>query len=235
VNPEYIWSYEAGVKLTMLDHRLETDLTTFLYDYSNLQINRPEGLTAVVVNAASAQGKGAELEVRALPIRSVTLNFDVSYLDAKFTNFPTTSPVYGSQGPINLAGNTLPDAPEWTINGAAQYTFPLKIPGTLSLRGDANYTSRVFFTEFNDGSRIVFPTGFSYVNDIQSQAGVATFNASMRYAAENDRWSINAFGKNLTNRLIVSNNILGIATFGYPVGGTYKPPRTYGVTLGYKF
>ncbi len=34
---------------------------------------------------------------------------------------------------------------------------------------------------------------------------------------------------------IVSNNILGISSFGYPVGGTYKPPRTYGMTFGVKF
>lgn len=235
VDPEYIWSYETGTKLTMFDNRLEMDLTGFVYDYSNLQINRPEGLTAVVVNAASAQGKGVEFEVRARPVRSVTLNFDVSYLDAKFTNFPTTSPVYTSQGQINLAGNTLPNAPEWTVNGGVQVDLPVHIPGTLSVRADANYTSEIFFTEFNDGSRIVFPTGFHYVNDIQSQGGVTTLNGSLRYASQNDRWSVAAFGKNLTNRLIVSNNILGISTFGYPVGGTYKPPRTYGATFEYKF
>ncbi|MEI9852702.1 MAG: TonB-dependent receptor [Sphingomonas sp.] len=235
VNPEFIWSYEAGTKLTLLDHRLELGLTGFLYDYTDLQINRPQGLASIVVNAASARIKGIEFEARALPVDALTLNFDVSYLDAKFTDYPTTSPVYGTAGTINLGGNRLSNAPEWTINAGAQYDLPIEMPGKLSVRGDMNYVTRVYFTEYNDGARIVFPNGFRYVNDIQSQGAVATFNASLRYVTENERLSFTLFGKNLTNELVAANNIVGIATFGYPVGGSYKPPRTYGITIGLKY
>ncbi|MEI9852371.1 MAG: TonB-dependent receptor, partial [Sphingomonas sp.] len=235
VDPEFIWSYEAGTKLTLLDRRLELGLTGFLYDYTDLQINRPQGLAAIVVNAASARIKGIEFEARALPVDALTLNLDVSYLDAKFTDFPTTSPVYTSLGAINLAGNRLANAPEWTINAGAQYELPIEMPGKLSVRGDMNYTTRIYFTEYNDGARIVFPNGFRYVNDIQSQGAVATFNASLRYVTENERLSFTLFGKNLTNELVAANNIVGIQPFGYPVGGSYKAPRTYGITIGVKY
>lgn len=235
VAPEYIWSYEAGAKATVLDRKLELALTGFIYDYTDLQINRPQGLSSILLNAAAARVKGLELEARAAPVEGLTLQLGASYLDAKFTDFPTVSPVYTTEGAINLKDNRLANAPEWTVNAAIEYALPIDMPGELSVRGDLKYTSRLFFTEYNDGSKIVFPNGFTYFNDIQSQPGVTTIDASLRYVTENERFSVTLFGRNLTNELIIANNIVGIAPFGYPVGGTYKPPRTYGVTLGFRY
>jgi iron complex outermembrane receptor protein len=60
-------------------------------------------------------------------------------------------------------------------------------------------------------------------------------NAQLRYQSESGKWSITAWGKNITNQLIASNKTLGIALWGYPIYGGVEPPATYGVTLGVKF
>ncbi|MEI9849636.1 MAG: TonB-dependent receptor [Sphingomonas sp.] len=43
VRPEFIWAYEAGAKLTAFDRRLQLDVAGFYYDYSDLQVSRPQG------------------------------------------------------------------------------------------------------------------------------------------------------------------------------------------------
>src|SRR3546814_7501906 len=47
--PEYVWSYEVGLKSTLLDRRLRANFSAFYYDYTNLQVveyNRSEEHTS---------------------------------------------------------------------------------------------------------------------------------------------------------------------------------------------
>ena len=59
VNPETLWSYEAGMKAQFLDNHLQTNLAVFHYDYKNLQVSRSLNTVALVENAASARIRGA--------------------------------------------------------------------------------------------------------------------------------------------------------------------------------
>ncbi len=40
IDPEFIWSYEGGVKSILLDGRLKDNLSAFFYDYSDLQVSQ---------------------------------------------------------------------------------------------------------------------------------------------------------------------------------------------------
>ena len=84
VNPEYIWSYEAGIKSSFLDNRVQLNAAAFYYDFKDLQVNRIINVSIVTENAAAARVKGAEVELRARPVEGVTLNADATYLDATF-------------------------------------------------------------------------------------------------------------------------------------------------------
>src|SRR3546814_9243735 len=44
--PEYIWSYEVGLKSTLLDRRLRENVSAFSYDYTTLQVVRSEEPTS---------------------------------------------------------------------------------------------------------------------------------------------------------------------------------------------
>ncbi len=221
INPEKVLAYETGLKASALDRRLEMSGSVFYYDYTDLQVNEILGITTITTNAAAAIDKGIELAARAKATRLLTLDGDLTFLHARFTDFTSVNPLTPAAPAENLDGNLLPGAPKWAGNLGAELALPLPVPGRFSLRVDASYFSRIYFTEFNDPSL--------------SQAGYVKVNAFLRYTSANDKWTVSLWGKNVTNRLIAGVKTLGIAGYGYPIYGSYEPPATYGITLGTKF
>ncbi len=221
VGPEYVWSYEAGFKTTLLDRRLQLNGSAFYYDYKDLQVNKLVGNSIVTENAASARVKGFELEVTAKPVPQLDLNLAITYLDARFREFETKNPARPELGILNLSGNHLANAPQWAINGGAEVELPVGLPGRLSLRGDVAYSSRQFFTEFND--------------DRLSQKPVALVDASLQYESSDERWRASLFVKNLTDQKVRSNVFVAAQTTGFAMNGGYKPPRMWGASVGYSF
>jgi len=221
VDPEYIWSYEAGIKSTILDKRLRLNATGFYYDFSNLQVNRVVNNTVITENAATASVKGIEVEVRANPISGLLIDADLTYLDAKYGSYSTQNPARPELGTLDLSGNRLPNAPRWTVSGGIEVDIPIGVPGRVSARGDVRYASRLFFTEFNE-NRL-------------SQNKVATVDASLQYESANDKWRGGLFVRNLTDKDIRANMLVAAAATGFAINGSYNAPRTYGVRLGYKF
>lgn len=221
VNPENIWSYEAGVKTKLFDNRVELNAAGFYYDYSNLQVNRVVNNALVTVNAASARIKGAEMSIRANVSSGLRIDGNATYLDATFTRFNTADPARPEQGEVSLKGNRLPNAPSWTLNGGMELDLPVPLPGALSLRGDASWTSKYYFSEFNVARMV--------------QRDVAVIDGSLRYVDQGDRWNATVFVKNLTNQKMKANLTVAAQAVGYAVNGSLKPPRTYGFTVGYKF
>jgi iron complex outermembrane recepter protein len=231
VDPEKVSAFEAGMKSTWLDRRLRLNLAGFYYDYKDLQIGKVIGSSLVLENAASATIYGLESELEA----KLTAHFDVdanaSWLHARFDNYISGDPAraYGDGTTIdpatgapafNLAGNTLPQAPNFTAFLGAQYHEPTNI-GTFTLRGEVSWTDRIYFTPFNV--------------DSVSQAGYAKLNAFLSWTSLNEHLNASLFVKNLTNKTTVSNSIVSWVGVGSPINGYLDPPRTFGIRLGYKF
>lgn len=57
-------------------------------------------------------------------------------------------------------------------------------------------------------------------------------NAGLRYEAPDGRWSVEAFGQNLANKLVLVTGALNTSGLA---AGSYAPPRTYGVRVGATF
>ncbi len=96
-DPEYVDSYEVGVKSEWLDKRLLLNLTAFRGEYSNLQVTVREGyLTgpgfAVVRNAASSVSQGAEFESRWLVAPQFQIGANITYLDSHYVSFQMRPP-----------------------------------------------------------------------------------------------------------------------------------------------
>jgi iron complex outermembrane receptor protein len=92
----------------------------------------------------------------------------------------------------------------------------------VQFRAVAAYTSEVFFEGFN--------------NDDARQGGHANYNASARYqTGDHGGWSVELWGRNLSDQAIKANSIVASVLWGFPQVGSLAPPRTYGVTLGYSF
>lgn len=221
INPEYVWGYEAGIKTTALDNTLSASIAGFYMDYSDLQVGFV-GADSVVttVNAASARNYGVEIELRARPTTGLTFEIFGTYLNAKYTEFVSGDYRQGFKL-VDLSGNRLSNAPEFSVRVAGSYDIPVGETGTLNLRADLNFQDKVSFTEFNNSDAV--------------QPAVATVNAGVRFTAPNDRWSIDIWGRNLTNEFIITNNIITAPLFNSVRVGSIAPPRTFGATLGFNF
>lgn len=236
IDPEYVWDYEGGFKLKLADRRLLLSGAVFYYDYSNLQVSFVNAQSIVqTINAASARNYGAELELSGKLTHQLSINAYASYLNAKYTKF--CNGYYGAGLPAragisyapcpsdpalaNLAGNRLSNAPSVTLGGGLSWDVPLANAARIVLDGDVSYIGKVYFSEFN--------------NRDAEQTGYAMVNLNATYHSPNDRWTVGAFVKNLTDKYAIANNIVNAALYAYPRTGSLMPPRTFGGTLGIKF
>lgn len=221
INPEYVWSYEVGLKTSTADNKLQANLAGFYMDYTDLQVGFVDSSSVVTtVNAASARNYGLEAELRARPTPGLTLELFGTYLNAKYRKF-TSGDYRQGFAQVDLAGNRLSNAPEFSFRAGADYDLPISLPGKLNLRGDINWQGRVYFTEFNNADA--------------TQKGYALINAGLRYTSENGGWTVDLWGRNLADKLVYTNNIITAPLFSSVRVGSVAPPRTYGITFGVNF
>lgn len=235
VDPETVWSYEAGFKQRFANNRVRVSGAIFYYDYKNLQVSFVNANSIVqTINAATARNYGGELELEARVVGGVSVNANASYLNAKFTKFcnayygaayPARAGISyaacpGQPGLVDLSGNRLPNAPRFSLGGGFSWDVPLG-DGKVTLNGDAKWQSKVYFTEFNN-------------RDAEQDAYVMA-NLGLTYHAARDRWSLGAWVKNVGDQFVIANNIIAAATYQFPRVGSVMPPRTYGATLSFNF
>lgn len=216
-DPEFLWSYEAGVKSTLFNQRLRANLGVFYYDYTNLQVVEFVGGVATTSNAGQATVKGVEAEFVARVADNLDLNATVAYLDAKYDIF--------FEGGEDFSGNRLANAPDWSYSLGAQYSVDLGNVGEILLRGDFAWRDTVDFKRNN------LP---QFRSDTYS-----LLNARVSYISPNELWELSVYGTNLTDNryatyITVGRNAAGAADLSVPVT-VLGEPRQYGVQLRRNF
>jgi iron complex outermembrane receptor protein len=227
--PEYIWSYEAGLKSDWLEHRLRFNLTGFHYDYSDLQVQSLLGPgVAAIANAATAKVSGMELEATVRPVAALVLTANYSLLDAHYSNFREASvpgalapflvgsPRLNANGTFDATGNRLNAAPRDSASATGQYNWNLG-GGVTFLRAEYYWQSRVFY----DPSNAL----------IMSQKAYGITNVFLGYDNENGRWGVHLFAKNIGDTHYLS----AVVANGVEPAGQAAPPRTYGVQMSKSF
>lgn len=152
---ELVNAYEVGLKSQLMDGLLTANFATFFYDYQDLQVytlvvDPNTNLTVQnFTNASNAEVKGLEAELMASPIDGLDLSLGASFLDATYQDFQ-------SQGD-DYSGNTLPNAPEVSLNGSARYEWDF-FGGSAEAQADVSYRSKVYYDTRNverlsDGDR----------------------------------------------------------------------------------
>ncbi|NKI98049.1 TonB-dependent receptor [Novosphingobium sp. SG707] len=210
--PENAWSYEAGFKSDLLDHKLRINAAAFYTDYKDLQVSALVGAAFQIRNAAAAKIKGFEVEVTAKPIRAAELNFGAGYTDATYKDFPGCAPA------TNCAGNRLPFVPRFSLNAGAQIGQDLGA-GRLTGRIDVNWHSSSYFEATNtaDGNL----------------PGYLLANGRLAYSFAQDHLSVALFARNMFDKRYRDYSFY-LAPFSERLD-RWAPPRTYGIELGAKF
>ncbi len=220
VEPEKLLSYEAGLKAQMFDRRLTANIAAFWYDYTNMVVTRVVQAQTVEENAGKSTIKGIEVELTARPTNRLRIDASLGLLDAKFDSFVTPDPLDPAAGPISLAGNRLPGSAKYTARVGAQYDIPVGDVAKISISGDAFFSGNMYFDPYEHRG--------SY------QPSYETYNASLTY--DSGRWwSMTLWGRNLSNKTIVSNQLISADFWGYPRLTYLRDPRTYGIDFKAKF
>ena len=224
--PEKLTAYSGGFKSDLLGKRLRFNVEGFYYDYSQLQVavilTPAPGVTSPgVINGGTAHVYGFDSDLVAQLTDAFRVTAGLEVLHSRFitssNNFTRGFPPAKSRSCCdqNVSGNTLPYSPSAVFNIAGDYTF-----GLAGGQTDANLTY-----QYNSGY-------FPEPDNVIRQPAFSLLNASIRWVAPNGRYSLALWGKNLTNAVVMQNELT--ITFG-PHGASYLPPRTYGFTVGAHF
>jgi iron complex outermembrane receptor protein len=210
IAPESAWSYEGGVKTDLSGGRAKLNVSAFRTLYTDLQVSagiRPGVID--IANAAAATIRGVEVEATARFVDAMQAGGHLVWLDARYDRYIATG-VGGVTS--NVAGQRLTNSPEWSARLWLEWTRGVGAASSLSLRGDANWQTTVFFTPSND--------------IVQRQRPYAVVNASAVVGPRHGRWSVEGYARNLTNEDYITG------TFGTPapaIGGRPGDPRQLGV------
>ncbi len=218
-SPEKLTDYEAGVKTRLFDNRLRLSLAGFYYDYTDLQVLEAVGTAVVTVNAATARVYGAEAEFSAVPTPALTIDGSISWLHSRYGTYVGPDALTPLVPTVDFAGRRLNNAPSFQGHLTTAYQWKLA-DGSLSLRGELEYSSKFFFTATN-----ILEAG---------QKAFAKAHASLTYTS-NAGWYARAFMRNITDKTTRTSAFASSILFGTPLLGALAPPRTYGLELGYRF
>ena len=220
LDPETVDAFEAGYKWSAPDGSLSYALSAFYYDYQDLQISFvDETSTVTTINAAKAENYGIELEMDAQLGGGFSVDLYATYLSAEYKEFLNGD--YANAFEVtDLSGNTLPNAPEYTVKAGVNYEVPVG-DGLLHLRGEAYYQDDIYFTEWNRSDAF--------------QEGYGLLNARADYAFPGDSWIVSLWARNLSDEEVISNNIITAPLYNSLRVGSMLPPRTYGASVSYQF
>lgn len=207
---EAVESYELGVQSSWMDGALRFDATLFHQQFSDYQFSDFNGVSTRVLSIPDVTSTGVDA--------NLVWSRDGLFVQAGLTYAETT---YGDDVLPDatlglLPGNQLGFAPKWTVNGAVGYEW--SVNDHLKLRADI-------------GARFVSDHNTGYdLDPAKAQDAYTLVNARLALAQSEDAWSIELWGRNLTDEDYLEQSFdtpLQIGTINAFLGA----PRTLGVTL----
>jgi outer membrane receptor protein involved in Fe transport len=209
-------SYELGLKTESADGRFGLDIAAFYLDWKDIQLLAVINDVGLNANGGTAVSKGLEFTATARPVSGLSLAFTGAYTDAYLTQ--DTDPIVGG-----LDGDPLPWVPEWSMTLDADYEWSVMGDKTAFAGGQVAFIddrTAEFSNRDSDG-------------DLRRADSYTTVD--LRLGIDFGKWSVELFGKNVTDERGI-NDIL--APGAYPngaVGVAVIRPRTVGIAFGAQF
>jgi iron complex outermembrane recepter protein len=220
-DPEFAKSYELGYKSTLLDDRLRLNIAAFYTKFEDKQEQSiqfdPTTQTVATVfdNVANATYQGIEVEMQYVFSSYFRGFLNYGYLDAEYDKFETDINASDGVEIIEDASFLKPrNAPESTVGVGGTFSWPIA-GGSLEVFGKYAWVDDIETNLLN--------TPLGRVKAIEN------VTASVGYFTE--KWSISAYGRNLTDERF--ETIVPIADL-FAVGSVNRP-RSYGIEFEYEF
>jgi iron complex outermembrane receptor protein len=216
--PEQLDAFELGWKNELLGRTLRVNAAAYYYDYKDLQVEQITGTSLFIQNAPKSRIYGVEVEALWAPDAHWEVSLGASAMRARYVTFSDADPIKPQLGLLDLSGERLNRAPDWTLGLGVQYT--LDLPGGAALRPRADL--------YATGSYALRPYG----DPADQQSSYATVSLSLAWLSTDRRWTVRAYGRNITNEAYLQG-VVGNPGEGRL--GAYAPPRTWGAELSAKF
>lgn len=216
---ESLLAYEAGAKLGLFDRAVQFNISAFYYDYEDKQISTYFAdpiytALARLQNVPEAEAYGVDMDLTWRPTDSLTLIGAATYLDTAVINYSGTGP----DGLPRLYDDVpFPYAAEWQLSGTIVYDRPLTANLGLQAALNGRWQSD---TAADLGDQQSF--------QIDSYGLV---NASIGVHTLDDRWSLQLWGRNITDTYYwtsVASNANVVVRFP-------GQAPTYGASLTFNF
>lgn len=214
--PEKLTAYEAGFKTKLADGMVKFNGAAFYYDYKEPQV-RVQRVSDIglpynqLINLAGSELYGLELDLAVAPAEGLNLQATATLLDSKIKE-PSTDPALAL-----FNGNDFAFAAHKSFTVMARYERPVSENWTAAVQLDGKYNGPYHLNAENLG----------YLK----QDSYFLANARLTIAQVDKGLEFSVWGRNLLDETF---SLGSYALFGaFPV--YYNTPRTYGVTLGYKF
>jgi iron complex outermembrane receptor protein len=219
-DPEFVDSFELGLKSDLLDKHLRLNLSLFLNKWDNMQVNQvlyrgtPPQASSTILNAAKATTKGVEIEAEIVPSRFFRISGTLGYLDAKYDDFTVqTSPTTV----IDYGGRALVYSPKW--NGSVTATGSFDVGG-----GKLETSAQYVYNGARWGNYTQAPSERLRAYNI--------VNANINWSPESEKWSIGLWARNLFDERYLSLALDAPPLF---TEGLFGNPREFGVDLRFNF
>ena len=245
IKPEDVSAYEAGVKSQFLDGLATLNVTAFWTVIKNYQANVNNGALGLVrgylANAGKVQVRGFETEFSVQPVEGISAYASGTFNDHSYVEFidapcppelsgggsgtPVSAPgVAGGNSPANcnISGQWLPGISNWSFSWGGEASTPASFAGKegeVYFGYDASYRSKFS----SNASRSIYMDVDAYALHnfrvgFRTQEGLNLF-----------LWLRNALDQNYFEQLVPTPSNTGL------IAGQPGDPRTYGVTLAFRF
>lgn len=222
---ETILSYEMGFKADVADDRLRWNGAIFYYDVSDQQVTAVGGAmnSVQLVSIDEVNAWGIETDIEWLATDGLIITAGIGYTDTEIKDPNLRVPTCGSgqctpldpldaDGFAIVDGNSLPQAPDWTINFTADYQVPV---------GDGQFYVFADYAYQGD-TRILLYDAVEFNSDGTFELGL---RAGYRFG-EDMQYDVSAFGRNITDEV----NLKGVIDFNNNTGFVNEP-RIWGLAF----
>jgi len=227
---ETLNSFEVGVKSQLMDNRLRLNVAAYILDMSDQQLTAGSGTANAnrLVNAESSKGSGLEIDAELLATENLSFSLGMSFNSTEIDDpnlsvvscgapctvlDPRLDPTQPFPTSVQIDGNDLPRAPEFTANFVARYVAPLS-------NGDM-----IFQTDW------VYRDDFSmFLYDSVEFHAPSLLEGGINVGYVTERWEVGVYGRNITDELVL------IAAIDFNnLEGIINEQATYGIEATFRF
>lgn len=223
-DPEFVWTYELGLKSNSADGRLFGNFAVFHSDYKDFQARVAEivdpdapipNFSFPVINAGKLRIQGAEFEGGARIGNGTRITTQIGYQDARYREFRDDR-----FGGADRSDDKVPFSPRWTARLAASHAFFLRGGSSFTLGGDLSYRDDTWLSVDN--------------REVLKQDGYTLVGAFSAYDTADGRWQVRGGVRNLTDKLY-KTDAQEFSSVGNIQTAYYGWPRHYYLTVRYSF